>query len=80
MNIQITDTIKYENVKRVWNYGAQLIDENRVDGHISITFLEEDKVYTTAKMGMTHNIDLQEEYGFRFVSHEENIDNNKYYF
>jgi len=80
MNIQITNQEKYDAVIKVWNYGANLVDENRVDGHLSIISLEKDKEWTTAKFGVTSNSDLEDEYGFKFVSDELNIDNNKYYF
>ena len=80
MNIQITNHDKYNLVRKVWNYGADLVNENRIDGHLSISFIEENKEYTVAKFGITDNSDLEQEYGFKFVSHEENIDNNKYYF
>ena len=80
MNIQITDNDKYNAVIKVWNYGAKLVDDDRVDGHLSIIHREDNKEFATAKFGITTNFDLEDEYGFRFVEHENNIDNNKYYF
>ena len=80
MNIQVTNQEKYNTVIKVWNYGAKLISKERVDGHLSIISLEDNKEWTTAKFGVTCNSDLESEYGFKFVSDELNIDNNKYYF
>lgn len=80
MNIEITDPDKYKNVKKVVNYGAKLIDYGRVDGHLSIIYIEDEKEWTSAKFGMTSNTSLEAEYGFRFVGNEKNTDNRKYYF
>lgn len=80
MNIEITNTEKYKNVKRVYNYGAKLIDSKRVDGHLSIVYTENGTDWTSAKFGMTSNSDLENEYGFRFVGNKKNIDNRKYCF
>lgn len=81
MNIQVTNTEKYSNVRKVWNYGASLReDHDLVDGHLSIIYTEDGEEWTAALMGARSNASLEEEYGFRFVSHENNIDNRKYYF
>lgn len=80
MNIKIINKEKYNAVKKVSNYGAKLINSQQVDGHLSIVYLEKGKTWTAAKFGITCNSDLENEYGFKFVSHEKNINNNKYYF
>lgn len=80
MNIQVTNPKKYNNVRRVYNYGARLNKHGDVDGHLSIIYTEEGEEWTAALMGCRSNESLEEEYGFRFVSHEKNIDNRKYYF
>lgn len=79
MNIQVTGPKKYSNVKKVANYGARLVDNDHVDGHLSITYMDGVEEYTLAIFGVTSNADLDEEFGFRFVSHHDNIDNQKYY-
>lgn len=81
MNIQVTNPDKYSNVIRVWNYGARLVvDKDTVDGHLSIIFSQDGKEWAAVLMGAISNESLDEDYGFRFVSHENNIDNRKYYF
>lgn len=41
MNIQVTNVEKYNFVRKIWNYGADLISDERVDGHLSILTLED---------------------------------------
>lgn len=80
MNIQVINQEKYNTVKKVSNYGAKLVNNECVDGHLSIIYIENGKEWTAAKFGITCNSDLENKYGFKFVSHEKNISNNKYYF
>ena len=79
MNIQVTNKEIYNKVKKVWNYGLTFKDD-RVDGHLSIVYTEDGKTWTDARFGITTNEDLQNDYGFKFVDHEQGIDNMKYYF
>lgn len=79
MNIQVTDPNKYKKVKKVQNYGACLRDDAYVDGHLSIVYIEDGILWTSASFGAKPNSDLEKEFGFRFVTHENHIDNSKYY-
>ncbi len=78
MNIQIINSEKYKAVIEVLNEDARLKTQNSVEGRFEITYTENGSEWTSPKVGITYNSDLEEDFGFRFVSHKTNIDNSKY--